>query len=464
MKMKQISIKEAWNFIHKELNVAKERISVTIFKGDKVIGPDTESEGIWQSLGVEVKKMNRQENFWGPTGEEGPCGPTSEIYVDGVEVWNLVFNQYYQNRKGEFSTLDQVGLDTGVGLERLAAVLQGHRSVWLIEPFSTWTEKFEQTHAYEAKIIVDHLKAACFLISQGIRPSNKGREYVLRRLIRKLVFLLKKTSLEIDLEIMVGQIKEYYDAFYPMIGLREIVEVIEQERDQFEKNVNRAINHLDRWVASQVGQPTAEAVTEMAFYLYESFGFPKELLLEHLVDLGWEFDKSYFDKLFESHQEVSRHGSAAIFKGGLADDDPQTVKHHTAHHLLLAALRQVLGDKVFQRGSNVTKDRLRIDFSFDRKVTEEELKHVEDIVNEKIAEALPVEKTEMSKDEALKSGALAEFGAKYDESVSVYSIGNFSKELCGGPHVGNTNELGKFKILKEEASSQGVRRMKAQVV
>lgn len=463
MKMKQASIKEAWVFIHNELGVARERISATVYGGDRTIKGDTESEGVWQSLGIEAKKMPRADNFWGPTGEEGPCGPTTEIFVDGVEVWNLVFNQYFQDKRGRFTPLEQAGLDTGAGLERLSAVLQGHRSIWSVEPFALWVEQFESSKSYEGKIIIDHLKAACFLISQGIRPSNKGREYILRRLIRKVVFMSKKTALKVDLDTIIEQIAKFYDPVYPMIEPSLIVEVIKAEQVQFEKNVNRAISYLDRWVEQRSVKPEAEEVTKLAFYLFESYGFPKELLLEHLVDLGWEFDPTYFDQLFVGHQEASRKGSDAIFKGGLADNDEQTVKHHTAHHLLLAALRKVLGDDVVQKGSNVTKDRLRIDFSFDRKVTAEELKKVEAIVNEKIKEEIPVEKTEMSKEEALKSGALAEFGAKYGDVVSVYSIGDFSKELCGGPHVKNTSELGTFKILKEEASSQGVRRIKAKL-
>lgn len=463
MKMKETAIKEALNFIHKTLGVVKERVSATVFKGDKLTPADTESEGVWQALDVEVKRKSREDNFWGPTGDEGPCGPTSEIYLDGIEVWNLVFNEYYHNRDGKFERLPQAGLDTGAGLERLAAVLQGQRSVWAIEPFENWVESIDSKKKYESKIIADHLRATLFLISEGILPANKGRDYILRRLIRRVVFLTRKAAIKIDLTKIVGEIHDYYAPSYRLASVEKVVKIFADEQTQFEKNLIRAIGHLDRWVAKQGGQPATEEITKLAFYLFESFGFPKELLLEHLRDLGWEFDNELFAKLLAGHQETSRQGSAGLFRGGLADHEEQTVKHHTAHHLLLAALRQVLDDSVGQRGSNVTRERLRLDFSFDRKLTPEELKKVEVIVNEKIRADLPVVRQEMPKDEALKSGALAEFGQKYGETVSVFTIGDFSKELCGGPHVKKTGQLGRFEILKDEASSQGVRRIKARV-
>ena len=463
LRMKETAIKEAWNFVHKRLGVVKERVSATVFKGDKLTPGDTESEGIWQMLGIEVKRMSREDNFWGPAGDEGPCGPCSEIYVDGIEVWNLVFNEYFKNKEGKFEKLPQAGLDTGSGLERLSATLQSHRSVWAIEPFASWVEMVDPAREYESKIIVDHLRAILFLVSEGILPANKGRDYILRRLIRKIVFLERRAAIKTDLTKIITEIHAYYAPSYTLTDPARVVKVFQGEQVQFEKNLARAIGHLDRWVASQASQPSSEEITKLAFYLFESFGFPKELLLEHLTDLGWEFDADMFAKLFAEHQETSRQGSEGIFKGGLADRDEQTIKHHTAHHLLLAALRKVLGKDVVQKGSNVTKERLRLDFSFDRKLTNEELKKVEAIVSEKIKDDLPVIREEMSKGQALKSGALAEFGQKYGETVSVYTIGDFSKELCGGPHVNNTGELGKFEILKEEASAQGVRRIKARV-
>ncbi|MCR4307230.1 MAG: alanine--tRNA ligase-related protein, partial [Candidatus Berkelbacteria bacterium] len=373
LRMKETAIKEAWNFVHKRLGVVKERVSATVFKGDKLTPGDTESEGIWQMLGIEVKRMGRDDNFWGPAGDEGPCGPCSEIYIDGIEVWNLVFAQYYKNTDGKFEKLPQAGLDTGSGLERLSATLQSHRSVWAIEPFVSWVDMVDPTREYESKIIIDHLRAILFLVSEGILPANKGRDYVLRRLIRKVVFLERRAAIKADLSKVITEIHAYYAPSYTLTDPEKVVKVFEAEQAQFEKNLARAIGHLDRWVASQSEQPSSEEITKLAFYLFESFGFPRELLLEHLRDLGWDFDNELFAKLFAEHQETSRQGSEGLFKGGLADHDAQTIKHHTAHHLLLAALRKVLGNGVVQKGSNVTKERLRLDFSFDRKLTDDEL-------------------------------------------------------------------------------------------
>ena len=342
MRMKETAIKEAWNFIHKKLGVVKERVSATVFKGDKLTPGDTESEGIWQVLGIEVKRMSREDNFWGPAGDEGPCGPCSEIYIDGIEVWNLVFNEYYKNREGKFSKLPQAGLDTGSGLARLAATLQSHRSVWAIEPFVGWVEMVDRTREYASKVIVDHLRAILFLVSEGILPANKGRDYILRRLIRKIVFLERRAAIKTDLTRLITEIHAHYASSYTLTDPEKAIKVFEAERAQFEKNLARAIGHLDRWVASQKSQPSSEEITKLAFYLFESFGFPKELLLEHLTDLGWEFDAALFAKLFTAHQETSRQGSEGLFKGGLADHGPQTIKHQMALHLLLAALSPVL--------------------------------------------------------------------------------------------------------------------------
>jgi alanyl-tRNA synthetase len=460
--LKEKAIDEAWEFISKELKIEKSRVYATVFAGDAETPADTDSEKLWAVHGVKVVKAGREDNFWGPTGNEGPCGPTSEIYVDGIEVWNLVFNQFYCDSEGKYTPLEFVGLDTGSGLERLATTLQGKSSVWEIEPFKGWVEHVDPEKLHESRIIVDHLRAIIFIASAGIEPSNKAQGYVLRRLIRKVMFLVGKLSTEFNWLLMMHRIHKYYAVHHGLGSPEKIIKLVANERQTFQKNLVRASNHLERWL-EKTADKDEKAVTELAFFMFESFGFPKELVLEHLISLGHPVDLKHFEKLFAKHQEVSRAGSAGQFKGGLADHNEQTVKHHTAHHLLLAALRQVLGPSVVQKGSNVTSERLRIDFSFDRKLTDQELKEVEKIVNDKIKENLPVTRVEMPKEEALNSGALAEFGAKYGDIVSVYSIGNFSKELCGGPHVKTTGELGKFKILKEEASSQGVRRIKARV-
>lgn len=462
-KMKEAAIREAWQFVRDELGVESSRVHATIFAGDDAVKRDADSEAVWRSLGVRVKEAGREDNFWGPTGLEGPCGPTTEIYIDGVEVWNLVFNQYHQAADGNLTELDSAGLDTGSGLERLAATLQGKQSVWQIEPFSSWVNYTDPENATDSRIIIDHLRAIIFLLSAGIIPGNKGRDYVLRRLIRAAVFRARKLNKGFDWPMAIAHIREFYAAQYPLYSSEEIWTAVQKEKETFEKNLTRALAHLDQWVQSQTTKPDDKEVTKFAFYMFESFGFPKELLLEHLVDLGWFFDQKYFAELFTAHQEVSRAGLDKQFKGGLADHNEQTIKHHTAHHLLLAALRNVLGPTVVQKGSNVTSERLRLDFSFDRKLTDDELKQVADLVNQKIQEDLLVTVQTLPRDEALASGALAEFGQKYGDHVTVYTIGDFSKELCGGPHIEKTGQLGRFEILKEEASSQGVRRIKARV-
>lgn len=462
--MKKEAIAEAWRFVTEVLEIEKDRIFVTVFGGDKMTPADTESAGVWQALGVtDVRQEGRADNFWGPTGDEGPCGPNTEIYVDGVEVWNLVFNEYFQDREGKFTKLENVGLDTGSGLERLAATLAGKDSVWEIEPFQGWVNHADRAKIKESRIIVDHLRAAIFLIGAGIMPGNKGREYILRRLIRKTVFLASQLTQDFDWDTALFHIHAFYASVYALPNKEDILETLLVEKQHFDKNLNRARLYLEKWLKnhSDVDQ---KAITKLAFYMYESFGFPKELVVEYLSGLGWRIDNAHFEQLFKEHQQVSRSGLERQFKGGLSDHEPQTIKHHTAHHLLLAALQQVLGKDVVQKGSNVTAERLRIDFNFERKMTDDELKKVEQIVNEKIRADLPVTQQEMARDEALSSGAQAEFGAKYGERVTVYTIGNFSKELCGGPHVERTGNLGTFKIIKEEASSQGVRRIKAKLL
>lgn len=461
--LKKTAIHEAWKFIEEVLRVPKERFHATVFAGDDKTPGDEVSKKIWQELGVEVKELGRDDNFWGPTGDEGPCGPDTEMFVDGIEIGNLVFNEYYQDRAGNFTPLPTVGLDTGWGLDRLSTILQEASAVWDIKPYSIWVKAADPHHDYESRVIVDHLKAAIFLVDAGVIPGKKGREYILRRLIRKAVFLERKFDHPVAWQQLLEQMREFYAHHYKLVEVEKVITVFEAEKAQFDKNLTRAIAHLEKWLSVHPQTASEKEVTELAFYLYESFGFPKELLFEHLISQGMKLDSQMFEKLFVAHQKVSRAGSENIFKGGLADHEPQTVKHHTAHHLLLAALQEVLGPEVVQRGSNVTSERLRLDFNFDRKLTEEELKKVENIVNEKIKEDLLVEHKEMPREEALKMGAQAEFGQKYGDVVSVYTIDNFSKELCGGPHVGRTGELGEFKILKEEASSQGIRRIKAKV-
>jgi len=476
--MKETAIDEAWEFITNVLGVAKDRIYVTVFAGDELTPADTESRELWGRHGVKIIDAGREDNFWGPTGNEGPCGPTSEIYVDDIEVWNLVFNQYYCGSDGKFQSLEFTGLDTGSGLERLATTLQEKKSVWEIEPYSDWVKMLEAEVEQEARVIVDHLKAAIFICSAAVVPGNKGREYVLRRLLRTMYFYVKRTHHNMDkVTELVPIICSYYKNIgsntvkdsntvmgYNPYSPEEILTIINEEYQKYLGNLTKASSYLDKWLSwDESKRGKIKTHTDLAFMLYQSYGFPKENVLKQLMILGLEPDRGEFEKLFAEHQDVSRAGTVGQFKGGLADHNEQTIKHHTAHHLLLAALREVLGPTVNQRGSNVTSERLRLDFSFDRKLERAELEKVEQIVNEKITENLPVHREEMEKEQAINSGALAEFGQKYGRVVSVYSIGDFSKELCGGPHVEKTGQLGRFKILKEEASAGGVRRIRARV-
>ena len=448
---KEKAIKYGYDFIVKELGLKIDYVSV--FEGDKDVLADTESEEIWKSIdpNIEVKKFNRKENFWGPTGNEGPCGPTSEIYVDGIEIWNLVFNEYFCHRDGSFTKLDSPGVDTGMGLERLAMVVQKKETIFDTDLFESILDKIS-TDIDEAKrrIIADHIRGIAFLISDGVAPSNKEAGYILRRLIRRVV------SYDINLEGLFKIIVSEYKDFYPELNEDDILSVYKEENERFSKTLKKGLRELDK---------LTDIDAKSAFNLYQSFGLPYEVIKDSAGEKAKDLKREDFDKELESHQEISRAG-AKTFKGGLADDNPQTIKLHTAQHLLLAALQEVLGKDVKQRGSNITSKRLRMDFSHDKKLSDEEKQKIEDIVNEKIKEGLGVTHEEISKEEAEKLGAEMEFGTKYEDTVSVYMIKDkngdvFSAEFCGGPHVKNTSELGKFEIKKEKAVSVGIRRIRA---
>jgi len=400
---------------------------VSVFVGEEGVPADTESEEIWKSINpnIEVRKAGRADNFWGPTGDEGPCGPTTEIYVDGIEIWNIVFNEYYQHKDKTLKSLEMKGIDTGMGLERLAKVSQKVPTVFD-------TDLFRGEKTKEERIVADHIRAAVHMVEDGVVPSNTGRGYILRRLIRRAV--------------------RYADTLGLPEDSNENNTVIKNEEIKFRETLKEGLKEFER------GRD--------AFTLFSTYGFPFELTKELAKEKGIEIDEEEFQEKFQKHQEISRAGAEQKFKGGLANTNEETIKLHTAHHLLLSALQEVLGKEVKQKGSNITEERLRIDFSFSRKLTSGELKKVEEIVNKHIEARLPVIRREMPLIEAETLGAEMEFGAKYPEIVSLYFIedkkGNaVSKEFCGGPHVSNTSELGHFKILKEEAVSAGVRRLKA---
>ncbi len=475
----------AYEFVSDILGISRERITVSVFKGDSLTGSgqsiafDKDSYKIWhEEIGIPKEKIilgARQDNFWGPTGDEGPCGPCTEIYVDGVEIWNNVFNEYYKEKNGTFRKAERPGVDTGMGLERLSSIIQGTDDVFETDLFRPLVLKIKELAPVLderiVKILADHLRASAFLIADGVRPSNKEAGYILRRLLRRIMAYSVKYDIHADLfPESVEIIKEKFGKIYPELNeIKMILEVSENEAQKFQEVVGRGIKEIEKF---------SEISGKDAFYLYESFGLPFELIKELAPEKAVKnLAKKDFDEEFEKHQEISRSGAEKKFgghglvldtgelKAGNEEEMKKVVGLHTATHLLQWALRRILGDGVRQTGSDINSERLRFDFSFNRKMTPEEIKKTEDLVNQKINENLPIYFKEMAKKEAEKIGALAFFKAKYPETVKVYFIGQkgeeISKEFCGGPHVKQTSEIGEFKILKEEAVSSGVRRIRA---
>jgi len=481
------------------LGLPIERLGFSVFAGDGDAPFDEESEKIWLSLGVPKERIARlpKEDNWWIAGETGPCGPDTEMFYwidDGtpapskfegnakdkrwVEIWNDVFMQYNKLQDGKLVPLQNPNVDTGMGLDRTLAVLNGQTSAYDTELYKGMWEVLAldqdimtNDEVRKGRIVLDHVRASVFIAGDGVEPSNKDRGYVLRRLLRRAMVMGRLLNLKHHwLEALVGKVVAEYSEAYPdlMDKSENIFEVLDKEKNKFEVTLEKGLKELGKLVQSDSHVKQHPLTGKHAFDLYQTYGFPWELTKEMGEQFGQKIDKKEFEEEFKKHQELSRTSSAGMFKGGLVDLEPKTIRHHTAHHLLLAALRQVLGDHVFQRGSNVSSERLRIDFSHGEKMTPEQIKQVEEIVNQKIEEDLKVERKEMAKTEAEKLGALAEFGAKYGDTVSVYSIYEndgtaFSREFCGGPHVEHTAVIGKFKIIKEEASSAGVRRIKASV-
>lgn len=477
------AIKYAYEFITKELGL---NISyVTYFTGNEFVPKDIESRDVWKSLGIDETNIREEgaDVFWGPTGIEGPCGPTTEIYCknangNDVEVWNIVFNEYFCNGtrealdKGEaqLKKSEVLGIDTGMGFERLLATVQNKKSVYDTDSFAEIFNKIDELAKIRndkaRRIVADHIRTAAFMIADGVVPSNTDRGYVLRRILRRAirysdVLGMGSSSLSQIAEVVKNKYSEIYSNIE--INYKLIIDEIEKEEKKFRETLEKGLKEFERG--------------EDSFILATTYGFPIELTEELANEKGIKIDREDFDKKMEEHKKLSQTASAGMFKGGLANHEEATVKLHTAHHLLLAALQEVLGKEVKQRGSNINEERLRMDFKFDRKLTDEEKIKVEDLVNGWIKDSLPVTRHEMPLADAEKLGAEMEFGAKYPDIVSVYTIKNssdkyVSKEFCGGPHVTNTIELSnpstgvedkilRFKILKEEASSQGIRRIKA---
>jgi alanyl-tRNA synthetase len=487
---KKESITWSFEFLTKVLNIPIDKLAVTVFQGDDVIPRDEESASIWKSLGIKEQRiayLDASNNFW-IAKEVGPCGPDTEIFYfrsndtipevfdpeddRWVEIWNNVFMQYEKHEDGTVTELPQKNVDTGMGVERTTAILEGITDNYLT---SIWKdiileiEKLSNT-SYEEnpqsiRIIADHIRTAVFIAADysGIKPSNTDQGYILRRLIRRMIRHAKKIGIDINggfeqkLALMI--INKYKNYYKELEDNKDVVlEVLTNELHKFNKTLEKGLREFDK-IVNEINDNVIDK--DKAFKLYDTYGFPLELTMELAKEKGLSVDEEGFKEKFKHHQEISRMGSEQKFKGGLAGNSEIETKYHTATHLLNAALKQIVDKNIHQRGSNITVDRMRFDFNCDHKLTDEEKEKVEALVNKWISDSVPVIKEEMSKSAALESGAECMFIEKYPDIVTVYRIGDFSKELCGGPHVKNTNELGHFKIVKEESSSAGIRRIKA---
>lgn len=487
---KKESITWSFEFLTKVLNIPVEKLAVTVFEGDELIPRDEESAEVWKSLGIKEERisyLDKSNNFW-IAGEVGPCGPDTEIFYwrseaevpkkhdpedeRWVEIWNNVFMQYEKFADGTVKELPHKNVDTGMGVERTVAILEGVDDNYLSSIWKDIIDKIEEmsntTYEKDAKsirIIADHIRTAVFISgdNSGIKPSNTDQGYILRRLIRRMIRHAKKIGIDLESgfeKTLALMIIEKYAKYYEELEKNKevILEVLENELKKFNRTLEKGLKEFEKIVSNLEGNTLNK---DLAFKLYDTYGFPLELTVELAEEKGIEVDKIGFAQKFKEHQEKSRAGSEQRFKGGLAGNGEIETKYHTATHLLNAALKQVISKDVHQRGSNITTDRMRFDFNCDHKLTDEEKQKIENLVNEWIEQEIPVTVEEMSKQEAIDSGAECMFIEKYPEIVTVYKIGDISKELCGGPHVKNTKELGHFKIKKEEASSAGVRRIKA---
>ena len=490
---KKESISWSFEFLTQKLEIPVEKLAVTVFKGNDIVPADTESAEIWESLGIKKDKiafLSEEHNWWPNMEMLGPCGPDTEIFYwrseepvpekfdeeneNWVEIWNNVFMQYNHEENGKFTPLKNKNVDTGLGVERVTAILEGYTdnyksSVWKevikkIEEISGLSYENEE-YTRSMRIIADHIRAIVIIAGDdaGIKPSNTDQGYILRRLIRRTIRYAKKLNIDINsdweqqlAELIINKYSKYYGELER--NRSDILETLKNEKIKFNRTLEHGLKEFEKVVKDIDGDAINK---DIAFRLYDTFGFPIELTEELAGELGLKVDTEGFKQKFAEHQEKSRQGSTGKFKGGLASTGEMETKYHTATHLLNAALKKVLGPHVHQKGSNITAERMRFDFSHPAKMTDEEKKQTEDLVNEYIKMAIPVEKLEMKKEDALKMGAEAMFIDKYGDIVSVYKIGDVSLELCGGPHVKNTSELGHFKIKKEEASSAGVRRIKA---
>jgi len=519
---KEEAIKWSYEFLTKELKILPERLAISCFAGDDDAPKDEESAEIWESLGIKKERiafLPKEDNWWGPAGQTGPCGPDTEMFYwklndtpapeefdpkdkNWVEIWNDVFMQYIKTEDGKYIGAKQKNVDTGMGLERTIAVLNGKENVYETDLFLPIIEKIEELSSSKYsensetkklyRIVADHIKASVFLLAEGVTPSNLGRGYILRRLIRRQIRSGHALTMDNVYEKLVEVVVDIYGEAYPEIKNKKqfIVDELKKEFDKFILTLSKGLKILNQQITVEnfpvknapdvtpiQGIPAYTPITDLLtgkwfFDMYQTFGFPPELALEEIEKMrGKLSDKdkerifNEFKKELDAHQELSRTASSGMFKGGLADASLETTKLHTAAHLMLAGLRKVLGENVVQKGSNITAERLRFDFAHSEKMTGEQIKDVENFVNGIIKEDLPVVCEEMTLEKAKELNAMGVFESKYGEKVKVYTVGSggniASREICGGPHVERTGTLGHFKIQKEESSSSGIRRIRA---
>ncbi len=485
---KDESIRMSYTFLVERLGLDPARLAVTCFAGDADAPRDEESAAIWRALGIPEQRITflpKEDNWWGPAGETGPCGPDTEIFYDLEpggppgetpasnparfrEVWNNVFMEYERLADGSYRRLEQRNVDTGFGLERVLPILQGVPSAYETDVFAPIVEAIRRLAArhepFAERVVADHVRAATMLLAEGVRPGRTDQAYVARRLIRRAIRYGRELGIERPFltdvaEAFIPTLSDTYPALEQRRG--EALALLAEEEARFGRTLARGEREFERAAAEAARRGESRLPGAEIFHLYETYGFPAELTAELAARRGLEVDMAGFEEAFARHQEESRRGAAGRFRGGLAERAPETTKLHTATHLLHAALRQVLGPHVEQRGSNITTERLRFDFSHGERLTPEQLAAVEALVNEQIAADLPVTCEEMSLPEARERGALGLFEERYGERVRVYAIGEFSVEVCGGPHVERTGELGRFRIVKEESVGAGVRRVRA---
>lgn len=472
---KKEAIEYAYEFITKEMCLKIEYVSVfggepfDSAQGKSAIPADLESERVWKGIdpNLVVKQFGRADNFWGPTGSEGPCGPSTEIYVDGIEIWNVVFNQYYQHKDGNLEPLKIQGVDTGMGLERLAMVSQGKKHIFETDLFQSLIDLLPvDMEEKKKRVLADHARGIAFLLSDRVTPSNKEAGYVLRRLMRRAIVYYG------DLKPLLKKVVDMYHSFYPELNTEVVVSEFEKEYEKFNKSVKIGLRELEK---------TSNIDSITAFNLYQSYGLPYEIIKEFGQVRAQHLTRDNFQKELVKHQEISRAGKERKFGGhGLLLDTGElkaaneeelkiVTRLHTATHLLQASLRKILGEHVHQEGSDITAERTRFDFNFDRKLTPEEIEKVEDYINEMVEKNLDMSFELMPFEQAVQSGALYSKKEKYPATVKIYTAQDsktrevFSKEFCGGPHVLHTAEVGKVKIVKEESVSSGIRRIRATV-